>query len=203
MKVLIGTPIHIYKDYCMESWIQNVSKLEYPADLLLVDNSPTPDYIEKVKGYCTKYGIKNYKIKYLNLPDDQETHERVARSEEVIRQEILAKDYDAWFCWECDQLIPNDGLGKLVKIMESGNFMMVVHNGWSKETPGEADFGLAVALLKRSVLEKYSFILEFGTDPDMPNSWISAGAPWIEKQIIRDGGNFVHVDGVIRPIYHL
>ena len=49
MKILIGTPIHECKDYCMERWLKNVSKMEYPADLLLVDNSPGLTYVEQVK----------------------------------------------------------------------------------------------------------------------------------------------------------
>src|SRR3989344_9317605 len=110
MKILIGTPIHISKDYCMEKWLENVSKLEYPADFMMVDNSPVLDpvrsktsakggssadqafqavrtsngidYVEKVKKYCAKYGITNYKIEHLELPPEQEVHERVAGSRE-------------------------------------------------------------------------------------------------------------------------
>jgi len=55
MKILIGAPIHECKDYCMERWLKNVSKMEYPADLLLVDNSPGLTYVEQVKDYCKKY----------------------------------------------------------------------------------------------------------------------------------------------------
>src|SRR3989344_6467868 len=96
MKILIGTPIHICKDYSMERWLENVSKLEYPADFMMVDNSPGLDYIEKIKGYCAKYGIKNYKIEHLELLPEQGDGERVARSRGVIIQEILSHDYDGW-----------------------------------------------------------------------------------------------------------
>src|SRR3990172_13367128 len=101
-KALIGTPIHECKDYSIQRWLQNVAKLQAksPADLLLVDNSPGFDYVEKVKGYCKKYKIKNYKIKHLEINQNQPVPERIGRSREIVRQEILANDYGAWFSWE-------------------------------------------------------------------------------------------------------
>ena len=106
LKVIIGTPIHEIKDYAMERWLKNVSELKYPADFLMVDNSPGLDYVQKVKSYCEKVAISNYKIKHIELPPTQEKHERVARSREIIRQHILARDYDAWCTWACDEVGP-------------------------------------------------------------------------------------------------
>src|SRR3989344_1096234 len=116
MKILIGTPINEVKDYAMERWLKNVAKLqlEYPADFIMVDNSPTEEYMETVKGYCEKYGIKNYKIKHLKIGEFQPPDEKIGRSREIIRQELLSGDYEAWFTWECDQIIPIDTLSKLV-----------------------------------------------------------------------------------------
>lgn len=203
-KVLIGTPIHISKDYSMERWVQNVSKLlkKSPADLFIVDNSPGLDYIKKVKDYLTKSGIKNYKIKHIELSPEQEKYERLARSREIIRQELLSKDYDAWFSWENDQIIPTNALDKLVRLMKSANFMMVNHNCWMRGFLADycSDFG--VSLIARKTLEKYSFILKFGADPEMPNTW-EPGEYWFKRQVLRDGGNNIEVDGVINPIYHL
>lgn len=205
MKVLIGTPIHICKDYAMERWLDNVAKLqqETPTDLLLVDNSPGTDYVEKVKEYCEKYGIKNYKIKHIELPPGQEVYERVARSREIIRQEILSKDYDAWFTWECDQIIPVDALNRLVKLMKEGNFMMINPNNWARWTdPPQYNTDFGFSLIKRECLEKYGFILQFGTDPEMPDSW-QPGEAWLKKRILRGGGNFLEIYGVIEPVLHL
>ncbi len=202
MKILIGTPIHQVKDYSMERWLKNVSKLSYPADLLMVDNSPGTNYMEKVKGYCKKYGIKNYKIVHIELPPEQEIHERVARSREIIRQELLSHDYDAWFTWECDQIIPTSALDELVGMMKTGDFMMVNHNGWGRGNPDIANTDFGVSLIKRECLEKYGFILDFGTDPNMPNTW-ETGENWFRKRVLRDGGSYIEVYGVIKPIYHL
>jgi len=202
MKILIGTPIHICKDYCMERWLENVSKLEYPADFMMVDNSPGLEYVEKVKGYCTKYGIKNYKIEHLELPMEQGVFERVARSREIIRQEVLSHDYDAWFSWECDQLIPTNSLGKLVDIIKSGNFQIVEVNSWAREFPDEPNTDGGVALFKRELLERHSFILESRTVLGVPSAW-ETGEAKFREQAIKNGGGYVKVYGVISPIYHL
>lgn len=204
MKALIGTPIHISKDYCMQRWIANVAQLRKhsPADLMLVDNSPGLEYMKTVKGYCAQHGITNYKLEHLELPEEQKVDERVARSREIIRQEILAQDYDAWFCWESDQIIPADALTKLAGLMQAGKLMLVVHNNLIRQIPGAIGLDLGIALVSRQALTKYSFILKFGSDPDMPDNW-DEGDQWYKKRLLRDGGNYIDVLGVLDPILHL
>ena len=201
MKILIGTPIHQIKDYCMERWLENVAKLrlEYPTDFLMVDNSPGLDYVEKVKGYCAKYRINNYKIEHLEIGEQQGRDEKIARSREIIRQEILANDYDAWFSCESDQIIPPDTLGKLVKIMEAGNYTMIHPNAWARKVPAEPDASFGVCLIRMGPLEKYTFLLD---TPALRNSWYG-GEAWFKKQVLESGGNYIEIYGLIKPIYHL
>lgn len=203
-KILIATPIHKSKDYAMEKWLRNLALIqkEYPADLLMIDNSLTTEYVEIVKGYCTKYRVKNYEIRHLELSPDKERFERIARSREVIREYFLARDYDVWFSWENDILIPPDSLGKLVGVMRSGNFMTTDHNCWMRGF-GDGyctDFG--ICLINREALKKYSFILKFGTDPEMPKTY-EPSEVWFKRRILRDGGSCCEVEGVINPVIHL
>lgn len=200
-KILIGTPIHQSKDYAMERWLQNVAKLqqEYPADLLLVDNSPNLEYVEKVAGYCRKYAIQNYKIDHLDIGDLQTRDEKIARSREIIRQEILNQGYDAWFSWESDQIIPSNTLTRLVKIMEAGNYMMVHPNSWSRMDTTEPDADFGICLINYQPLEKYTFLLD---TPELRNSW-AAGEAWFKRQVIAGGGSYIEVYGLIKPITHL
>jgi len=201
MKILIGTPIHECKDYAMERWLKNVVKLQkkYPADLLLVDNSPGLDYVKKVKGYCKKYGIKNYKIEHLEINQYQPVGEKVGRSREIIRQEILHSDYNTWFSWESDQIIPADALIKLVKIMKAGNYTMIHPNSWDRIVPGEPQAKFGVCLIHRQCLEKYGFLLEY---PNMPDCWHD-GETWFKRQVLKGGGSYIEIYGLIKPIYHL
>lgn len=211
MKVLIGTPIHISKDYCIERWLKNVAELRkvHKTDFIMVDNSPDLSYVEKVKGYCKKIGMGGYTIKHPNIPQgksvnkntDEQIHERVANCQEIIRQFVLSKDYDVWFSWECDQIIPTDGLDKLLKIMASGKYIMVNHNIWDKNVPGAFCFDWGLTLVKREYLQKYGFLLEYGTDPE-PDTWYNAEA-WYRKRLKRDNAPFIDMVGVIDPVLHL
>src|SRR3990167_4343704 len=195
MKILIGTPIHQVKDYSMERWLENVSRLEYPADFLMVDNSTGLDYVEKVKGYCQKYGIKNYQIKHVEFDPSMIPDEKIERSEELIRQEVLARGYDAWFSWECDQIVPTNTLNKLIEMMNSGNFTVVNCNSWARKNPTENNTDLGCVLIKRECLEKTSFLNNgqrfFGNDA------------WFKIRALKNGSNYLEAYGVINPIYHL
>jgi hypothetical protein len=201
MKVLIGTPIHEIKDYCMHEWLKNVAEVIKitPAQLLLVDNSPDLSYIEKVKEYCHKAGIENFEIIHIDVHQENGRDERIGRSREVIRQYLLNNDYDAWFSWESDQIVPQNTLETLVKIMKAGNYSMIHPNAWSRENPSEPEASFGVCLIGRDVLEKYGFLLEY---PNMPNCWYG-GEVWFKKQVIKGGNSYIEIYGIIKPILHL
>ncbi|OGH24596.1 MAG: hypothetical protein A3B47_03910 [Candidatus Levybacteria bacterium RIFCSPLOWO2_01_FULL_39_24] len=192
MKILIGTPIHQVKDYSMERWLKNVARLQKktPADLFLIDNSSGLDYVETVKGYCQKYGVKNYKIKHLNLDQKLSSGRRINIAQEALRRIAIGKDYDAWFSWECDQIIPTNALDKLIKIMKLGNFMMVVHNSWDRKIPAVFNFDMGCTLITKKCL-KLKRITDLWTED------------WLETQTLQNGGSFANVHGAICPIYHL
>ncbi|KKS83712.1 MAG: hypothetical protein UV59_C0033G0010 [Candidatus Gottesmanbacteria bacterium GW2011_GWA1_43_11] len=204
MKILIGTPIHAKKNYAMERWLANVAKLQkkFPADLLLVDNTPGMEYVEKVKGYLAKNGITNYKIEHLELHPWTEPDERISRSREIIRQHVLNHSYDAWFSWESDQIIPPNTLGILARIMAAGNYMLIHPSSWSREVPAVPDVSFGVCLINRAPLEKFGFLLEFGLEPGMRKAWNNSDV-WFKKQVLKAGGSYIEVYGLIKPIYHL
>lgn len=201
MKILIGTPIHQIKDYSMRRWLKNVVDLQkvYPVDLLLVDNSPGMQYVDTVKRYCEEVGVSNYKIDHIEVIQENGADERIGRSREIIRQEVLDIGYDAWFSWECDQIIPIDTIAKLEKIMLAGNYWMVTPNSWARGSTNDLNANFGCCLISRTPLEMYGFLLEY---PDMPNCW-HGGETWFKKQIIKGGGSFIELYGIINPIYHL
>ena len=185
----------------MEEWLRNVVALQRvtPVSVFLVDNSPDLSYVDKVKDYCEKYGVKNYKIEHIDVHQENGIDERIGRSREIIRQHILANNYDAWFSWESDQIIPANTLDTLVKIMKAGNYSMIHPNAWSRENPNEPEASFGVCLISIEVLKKYGFLLEY---PDMPNCWHD-GEVWFKKQVIKGGGSYIEIYGIIKPIVHL
>lgn len=189
MKILIGTPIHISKDYSMARWLENVAKLRevYPADFLMVDNSDDPSYVKKVDSYCAKYKMTNYKLNHIVVDPKLHSDRKVEVSQEFIRQHVLDNSYDAWFSWECDQIIPTDALDKLIKLAKAGNYIMIAHNSWARGHPTFSNFDMGCTLIKRECLEKYGFT---------PNEFYKIS-------VSKGGGNYIEVDGLISPIYHL
>lgn len=204
MRILIGTPIHEVKDYCMERWLISVSRLKYPADLLMIDNSPTTGYLKKIKGYCQKHQVKNYKIIHINTTQeasDLGIDIRIELSQERIRQEVLSNGYEAWFSWECDQLLPTDVLDKLINLMESGGFMIVAHNAWFKNGDAGFNMDMGCTLISRECLKKYCLSPKYSLK-NIYNRW--QGQPEKYKdRVVLAGGKCLDVIGVIGPIYHL
>lgn len=210
-KILIGTPIHESKDYSMKRWLKNVAALQQitPVDLLLVDNSPHLEYLHTVDSYCQKFGVTNYSIIHLDFPKKggmEAKMIRIEKSHELISQKIIDGNYDVWFSWECDQLIPNDCLPQLLNIMQASNTMMLIHNSWVRGTHDKdlADFG--VALISRECLHRFTHLLKFVTRPDYPSMTdeeIVGHEAWFKNRVFDAGGNYVEVTGVISPIRHL
>jgi len=202
MKILIGTPIHEIKDYSMEKWLESVSKFDYPADLLMVDNSPSINYVKRVRGYCKKYGINNYKLIHINVNQDSILDERLSQSREVIRQEILTKEYDAWCSIECDVIAPPNAITKLVDLIR--RYWMVSHVYPSRvySNKNNAEFG--IALIKRRALEKLGFLKGYGNiDPLEPTCWYGNDVWFIKQLDDKSNGKRRVVHEKIYPIYHL
>ena len=205
MKILIGTPIHSCKDYAMERWLENVKKVQEhtPCDLIMVDNTVGTEYVNKVKDYCTKYGITNYTLGHIEIGPTHNADERIGRSREVIREKVIADKYDAWFSWECDQLIPENTLERLQELAEHFDYDLVSHNSWARNSHRQddtnTDFG--VTLINRRPLEKYSFLLA-NEQMDPRDCW-HGGEEWFRKRVLKGGGRYIQVYGIIDPIYHL
>jgi len=202
MSVLIGTPIHESKDYAMERWLESVSKFHYFFDLFLVDNSDNIGYVDKVHGYCKKYGVTNYKLVHIDVGPNVALDERLAQSRELIRKEVLDKNYDAWLSLECDVIAPPDALSRLVDLI--GDCWMASHAYPGRENPQESNVEFGLTLIKRRALEKYGFMNQYGyIDPLRPGSWYG-NEVWFIRRLDRDDeGQHIHVYGIIKPIYHL
>lgn len=202
MRVLIGTPVHESKDYSMDRWLSSISQLDYPFDLLLVDNSYNPEYIDKLHAYCQKHGVTNYQLVHINVDPDAVLDERLAKSRELIRIEVLNKGYDAWFSLECDVIAPPNALTKLVNLID--DYWMVSHTYPSRNNPMDFNVELGIALISRTALEAYSFVNAYGfVNPLQPDCWYGSDV-WFIRQIgLNNQGKHINVGGIVKPIYHL
>ena len=201
MRILIGTPIHICKDYAMERWLKSVSELVHPHDLMMVDNSPDASYLEKVRGYCKKFGITDYKLARIGVDQGLCVDGKISYAREIIRQEILTKGYDAWCTLECDVIAPPNALDELVRLI--GDFVEVNHSYPCRQDPDRVDYAFGLSLVKREALEKYGFIGQYGhCDPEAPDCW-HGGESWFMRRVLMGGDKYINVFGIIGPVFHL
>jgi hypothetical protein len=190
----------------MDKWLVNVAKLIQvtPADLLLVDNSPSMDYIKKVMGYCKKYKLKAT-IKHLKLSQDVPDHIRIEASQETIREYVATEGYDVWFSWECDQIIPPNSLTKMLCVMTQENYTTIIHNSWGRDDTDILNANMGLTLFRKEILKKIFFLPKKNGAINLAHttSYDIHDASVIKKRILKAGGNYIELYGVINPIYHL
>lgn len=99
-KVLVGCPINVVKDYCMDPWLDMVKNLTYPNyDLYLVDNTKNPDYHKDLQ--------KKHKVKIDWIdPAKKEARYYMAESIEKIRKKAVKGRYDYLCIIEVDIFPP-------------------------------------------------------------------------------------------------
>ncbi len=191
-KVLVGCPTSEHKEYCLNEYINAVKGLSYDNyDILLVDNSETDRYCNKIKSL----GINVIKDKYLERARD-----RIVNSRNIIREYALNNGYDYFLSLEQDVIPPKDIIERLLRhekdIVSGVYFTKYFINGafeikpllWvNKEGFVSLQFidddsvkkeklirvdacGLGCILIKKDILEKVRFRLfpDKSTFDDMP-----------------------------------
>ncbi|MCF8360728.1 MAG: hypothetical protein K9H26_18380 [Prolixibacteraceae bacterium] len=101
-KVLLGCPINVVKDYCMDQWLDMIKNLDYPNyDVYLVDNTKNKDYHKNLR---QKHHLS---IDWID-PANKEARLYMAESIEKIRQRAVKHDYDYLFILEVDVFPPSE-----------------------------------------------------------------------------------------------
>jgi hypothetical protein len=145
-KVLVACPNHELKEYSFQAWIDCVNALDYPNyDVLVVDNSPSPDFYERWKD----------KVNMIHLPDTDQSANASARinaSMQVIQQTFLAGDYKWWFNLESDVIVPSGMLNLLLSYPSDWTLHdYEVRGGGGRMT------GIGCSLLSRNIVEVAEF----------------------------------------------
>jgi len=204
MKILVGCPTSQHKKYCLNEYLEGIKNLTYEnIHLVLVDNSETDEYYEKLK----KIGVSVIRGKnFENIKDS------VINSRNILRKYCLENDYDYLLSLEQDVVPQKDVIEKLLKHNKKIIGALYFYLGKDKETllpmvwiHHEGEFarrlefheipeeelievitcGLGCVLIKRDVLEKIEFRHEKNQDP-WDDLWFAEDA--------REKGFKVYVD---------
>jgi hypothetical protein len=177
-KILVGTPIFEFHDYCFEEYSQRLKDLTYPnKDLLLVDNTKGDTFYKKI----LSKGIPAIHMDWL-----EKSRDRVTKGHNIMREKMLKEGYEYLFLLDADVIPPKDIIerflahGKKIvsgvyynpmtcpdKIVRSLPVIRVPFPGdktkWSipLKCPENlfpiAGAGTGCLLIHRSILEKYKF----------------------------------------------
>jgi len=172
--ILIGTPIHECKEYGIARWLKSVSELHGDWFLYMVDNSDTPHFCDRVRNSCKELGIINYELLHLENMRGLESEARLAPSREKIREKLLYGDYEHWFSWECDIILPPETLEIMMEWFP--RFDIVNHNYPDRENSVLEVGGIGCSIYKREIVERFSFLEGGGyaqCDKRMPNNYFS------------------------------
>jgi hypothetical protein len=160
-KVLVACPTHLVKDYAMQRWIDNVKALSYPHyDILLVDNSPNGEMVEK-------YGDQVPMIKLDTTGIEGRAITRINRSMELIRQHFLEGDYTHWMDIEID-VIPQKDVIELF-LGYKGDWISHAYPARGDDI-SLAQQGIGCSLLSRRLLENFDW--KDAEDNTTPDGWL-------------------------------
>ncbi len=106
-KVLVGCPTSNHKEYCLKEYVEGLKKLTYSNfDVLIVDNSETEEYFNKLK----ESGFSVKRIDYV-----AGAKERIVKARNVIVDKLLNGNYDYFLSLEQDVIPPVDVIQRFLK----------------------------------------------------------------------------------------
>ncbi|MFH1211697.1 MAG: hypothetical protein V1659_02090, partial [Candidatus Woesearchaeota archaeon] len=107
VRILLACPTFDGKNYCLDFWAEKVLELQKvtPCDVLLVDNSKTENYSEKIK----KYGFKVIRSKY-----HKNNIKSIGEAKKKLNSYLIRNKYDFHFSLEQDIFPDKDVLRKLL-----------------------------------------------------------------------------------------
>ena len=84
--------------------------------------------------------------------------------------------------------------------------MIVMHNSLVRFDNNHSNFGWGLTLVTRECLEKYASLLPWVSRADyatIPNNRKLSDESAFAHRVLQQGGNYIKIDGIIKPIYHL
>ena len=105
-RVLVGAPVCDLYEYCFDEFLNAIKNLTYKNyDILLVDNSKDDKYFNKIKD----------KVNVVRIEYIEKMRERVVKSHNILRKEVLDKKYDYLLVLDQDVIPPPNVIEQLIR----------------------------------------------------------------------------------------
>lgn len=118
-RVLIGCPTCYLKEDSLEKYVSGLKGLTCKNfDVFLEDNSPTPEYSQKIKRFAKKFEENNFNQTFrVHYSGETSTkaRSRIVNGRNLIRKIVLNENYDYFFSLEQDIVPPTNAMERLLK----------------------------------------------------------------------------------------
>src|SRR3989344_246742 len=105
-RVLVGCPTSFHKEYCLKEYAESIKSLAYKHyDILLVDNSPNDEYLQK---------IKSLGINAIKGPYNENARDRIVISRNILKEYAIKNNYEYLLSLEQDVMPPKDIIERLL-----------------------------------------------------------------------------------------
>lgn len=149
-KILVACPNHECKEYSFERWIARAKSLTYPNyDVLVVDNSPTLDFMKRWEGEVP--------MVHIETGDDWPPTRRINRSMEEIRRKFLQGDYDRFFCLESDVIPPPDVIETMLRWGKDSDWISHAYPMRGANVNVDFQQGIGCSMFTRNLIERFAF----------------------------------------------
>lgn len=117
-RILIGCPTHILKSDSLEKYVGGLDSLTYDHfDVVIEDNSPTPEYSKKIEtlaeAWEKKHPGRTFRVLHSGTTSDK-ARARLVHGRNRIRQFVLDEKYDYFLSLEQDVVPPVDVIERLL-----------------------------------------------------------------------------------------
>lgn len=155
-KILVTCPVHECKEYSFQRWINNTKSLTYPNfDILVVDNSPTVDFVNR---YQDQVPMKHIEAD----PAPEQWLNRICQSMAVVQKHFLAGNYTHWMNIEADNIPPVNIIETLLKYGQDADWISHCY----PTTGGALEQGIGCSLLSRKLMTDF----DWNTAADSPDA---------------------------------
>ena len=197
-KILLATPIRDIKEYCIYKWLDSVKKLKGDFDILLVDNSDTINFTNRVREYCESISLEAFVI-HLSDMNGKVGHERIAVSRGIIQREFLKRGYAFLFSLECDILTPEGTIELLLSEIRGAE---AIRHSYPEKTREHVETGgMGCSLFTKKVLDTIEFG-EFGECDPLDKQRYYSDDAWIFTRMWRENYKLIDLHNYLN-ILHL
>jgi hypothetical protein len=157
-KFLVACPNYEGKEYSFQRWIDNVRAFTYPNyDILVVDNSDTPDFYERWKN----------QVPMIHALIEGGSYQKIAKSMEIIRQRFIDGGYDYWLNLESDIIPPTDIIESLLLL---GNDADWINHSYPERLVNAQQIGIGCSIFSRHLMQDIS--LEGAGENGCISAWL-------------------------------